>query len=379
MDFNASPRNTLGVEVEIGIVDAASLDLVPRSGEVLDELGAAHGGEHPKIKHEFYQSSIEVITAIPETVDEAEQDLTESFAELTAALDRRGLALQGGALHPTASWLDLTVTDSPRYQNFAERIQWPARRSMCHGIHYHVGVQSADASVAIANSLAVQMPLFIGLSASSPYWEGIDTGLASSRTKVFEAMPTNDIPPQLSGWGEFEALMDSLIKGGAIESVRELWWDIRPHPGFGTVELRVSDSMQTMREIMSLAALAQCLVYDLSRRFEAGEELPTLTHWVLKQNRWRATRYGFDTDLIVSTDGHNQPMLEVIAETLDRLAPTAKLLGCEKQLADINSIVEGGNGATRQRREYARTGDFRSVIELLIREWRTNQPTDWTS
>src|SRR5690606_38065365 len=139
----------------------------------------------------------------------------------------------------------------------AERIQWPARRSMCHGIHYHVGVQSADASVAIANSVAVQMPEFIALSASSPFWHGSATGLASSRTKVFEAMPTNDIPPKLSGWDEFTSLIDVLIKGGAFESVRELWWDIRPHPGFGTVELRMSDAMGTMREVLALAALAQ--------------------------------------------------------------------------------------------------------------------------
>ena len=377
MKFNASPRNTLGIEVESGIVDLSTLALVPRSDEVLTELAEPHGDEHPKAKHEFYQSSIEVITGICETVPEAGADLRATFDEVDEALAKRGLVLQPGGLHPFSAWHELSVTDKERYRNFAERIQWPARRSMCHGIHYHVGVQSGDASVAIANSLAIQLPLFIALSASSPFWHGGDTGLDSSRTKVFEAMPTNDLPPLLSGWGEFEALMQVLIKGGAIESVRELWWDIRPHPGFGTVELRMSDSMHTMREILALAALAQCLVYDMSRRIEAGETLPSLHHSVLKENKWRAARFGLDTNLIENNEGDNRPIGELIELTVNDLAGTAELLGCAAQLADVRRIVAHGNGATRQREEFARSGDLRTVVELLIREWETDTPTGW--
>ncbi len=285
--------------------------------------------------------------------------------------------MQPGGLHPFNGWQDLDVTDQERYNNFAERIQWPARRSMCHGIHYHVGVQSGDASVAIANSLAIQLPLFVALSASSPFWHGLDTGLDSSRTKVFEAMPTNDLPPLLSGWTEFEALMDVLIKGGAIESVRELWWDIRPHPGFGTVELRMSDAMQTMREILALAALAQCLVYDLSGRFEAGETLPSRHPWVLKQNKWRAARFGIDTALIENNEGDNRGIADLIEIEIVRLESAATILGCTEQLADLRLIVANGNGATRQRREFARTGDLKSVVALLLREWESNSPTGW--
>lgn len=377
MKFNASPENTLGVEVEAGIVDRESLALVARSDEVLSELAAPFGDEHPKAKHEFYQSSIEVITGICDTVPDAERDLRATFDDVEAALAKRGLALQPGGLHPFSGWQELTVTDDERYRNFAERIQWPARRSMCHGIHYHVGVQSGDASVAIANSLAIQLPLFIALSASSPFWHGLDTGLDSSRTKVFEAMPTNDLPPLLSGWAEFEELMDVLIKGGAIESVRELWWDIRPHPGFGTVELRMSDAMATMREILALAALAQCSVYDLSRRFEAGETLPSLHPWVLKQNKWRAARFGLDTMLIENDEGDNRDIKELIDVEISRLSEVARTLGCADQLADLRLIVEHGNGATRQRREFARTGDLKSVVALLLREWETNTPTGW--
>lgn len=377
MEFNASPRNTLGVEVEIGIVDQTTHQLVSRSNEVLEVLQAPYDGEHPKAKHEFYQSSIEVITGICETVEEAGLDLRETFDEVDAVLESKGLQLQAGGLHPMADWEDLKVTDQPRYLNFAERIQWPARRSMCHGIHYHVGVQSADASVAIANSVAVQMPEFIALSASSPFWHGSATGLASSRTKVFEAMPTNDLPPKLSGWDEFTTLMDVLIKGGAIESVRELWWDIRPHPGFGTVELRMSDAMGTMREVLALAALAQCLVYDLSRKFEAGEELPWLLPWILKQNKWRAARFSLDTDIIVSNEGDNRPLRDLVKELVEELQPAAEILGCTKELADVLLILEHGNGASRQLAEYQRSGDLSTVADQLVREWQTNQPTGW--
>lgn len=378
MDFNSSPRNTLGVEVELGLVDVNTLQLVPASDDVLGELAKPFGGdEHPKAKHEFYQSTIEVITGICETVDDAGIDLGETFDEVNAVLAPRDLALQGGGLHPQAGWRDLVVTDKPRYQDFANWIEWPARRSMCHGIHYHVGVQSADASIAIANSLAIQMPIFIALSASSPFWHGYDTGLASSRSKVFEAMPTNDIPPHLSGWSEFERLMEVLIRGGAINSVRELWWDIRPHPGFGTVELRMSDAMGTMREILGLAAIAQSLVYDLSRRFEAGEELPWLSPWVLKQNKWRATRFGLNTDLIDNDEGRNVPLISLIEDLLEQIEPAAKELGCEQHLVTINDIIIGGNGASRQRREYEHSGDLSTVTAMLLNEWRTNQPTGW--
>ncbi|MGP1666807.1 MAG: carboxylate-amine ligase, partial [Rhodanobacter sp.] len=300
MEFNSSPESTLGVEVELGIVDQQTLELVPASTDVLDEISERFGGEHPKAKHEFYQSSIEIITGICDTVSDAQVDLNETIAEVAAALDKRGLALQGGGLHPTTSWRDLTVTDSPRYQNFAQQIQWPARRSMCHGIHYHVGVRSGDASVAIANSAAIQMPLFIALSGSSPFWHSYDTGLVSTRTKIFEGMPTEDLPPHLTGWAEFVELMDVLIEGGALKSVRELWWDIRPHPGFGTVEMRMTDAMGTMREVIALAAVAQSLIHDLGQRFAAGEVLPSMPPWVLKENKWRAARFGLAADLIVN-------------------------------------------------------------------------------
>ncbi len=377
LEFNSSPESTLGVEVELGIVDKQTLELVPASSEILDEISARFGGEHPKAKHEFYQSSIEIITGICDTVADAQADLNETIAEVTVALDKRGLALQGGGLHPSTSWRDLTVTDLPRYQNFASEIGWPAQRSMCHGIHYHVGVRSGDAAVAIANSAAIQMPLFIALSGSSPFWHSYDTGLVSTRTKVFEQMPTEDLPPHLSGWDEFVDLLDVLIEGGALKSVRELWWDIRPHPGFGTVEMRMTDAMGTMREIISLAAVAQSLIHDLGQRFAEGQALPTLPPWVLKENKWRAARHGLAAELIVNSAGDTLPIVELVEEQLESLAPAAAELGCKTELESVSDIVAGGPGYLRQRAAYATNEDFRDVVQLLLDEWRTNEPIGW--
>ncbi len=350
---------------------------MPASVEILDELAGPDGSEHPKAKHEFYQSSIEVITGICDTVSEVVDDLNGTLAEVSEVAARRQVALIGGALHPTANWHELLVTPSPRYQDFARTIAWPARRSMCHGIHYHVGVRSADHSLAISRALAVYMPLFIALSGSSPYWHGTDTGLQSARTKVFEGMPTTGLPPKLADWDEFTELMTVLIHAGTIRSVRELWWDIRPHPGFGTVEIRVTDCMGTMREIAALAALAQCLVEQFSRLLDAGQTLPELGEWVLKDNKWRACRWGLDAQVIVDANGNTAPVTSLVAEAIADLAGVAEELGCADELRSMMNIVDQHPGSVRQRAQYALRNDFNDVVDMLIAEWESNQPYGW--
>ncbi len=306
LEFHASAGPSLGVEIELGLVDRQTLALVPASGEVLEAIRPAGAAEHPKAKNEFYASSLEIITGICATVADARTDLLGTIEEVDRALAARGLAMQPGGVHPSAHWQDLSVSDKPRYQEFAQWIQWPARRSMCHGIHYHVGVRSGDAAVAIANSLGTSIPVLLAPSASSPFWAGHDTGMASARTKVFEGMPTADLPAELDDFAEFQDLMAQMQRAGAIRTVRELWWDVRPHPGFGTVEIRVCDAMATLDEILALAALAQCLVADLNTRFDAGEPLPRLPRWALKENKWRAARWGMDA-VIIGTDGRIGP------------------------------------------------------------------------
>ena len=249
LEFNASPRASLGVELELGLVDIDKGGLVCVASEILAEIGAEHPeGEHPRIKHELFESTVEVITGVCSTVAEARADLAASIIELNDAAAQRGVGLIGLGLHPFTSWHELTRSPGERYQQLVERIAWPARRLMTHGLHVHVGVRSGEKAIAIVNALSGYLPLFLALSASSPHWHGQDTGLASARTKVFEAMPTTGLPPHLSGWDEFNDFLDSLITAGSIETVREVWWDVRPHPGFGTVELRMCDATPTIRE-----------------------------------------------------------------------------------------------------------------------------------
>src|SRR5438445_8377822 len=208
-------------------------------------------------------------------------------------------------------------------------MQWVARRLQIFGIHVHVGVRSAEKAIAIANALSAYIPHFLALSASSPYWMGQDTGLASSRSKVFESLPTAGLPYQLSGWSEFEDFMETLVSAKAISSIREVWWDVRPHPDFGTIEFRICDGMPTMTEVATAAALSQCLVEWLDSLYERGYTLPVPRSWVVRENKWRAARHGTDAEIIVDDRGSLARITDAIAELEEALAPTAHRLECD--------------------------------------------------
>lgn len=369
--FNASERSTLGVEVELGMVDRTSRDLSCQSSQILGELERAHPhGEHPTAKHELYESTIEVITGICETVDDARTDLTRTLDELAVAMEPRNLSFISAGLHPSARWFDLTQSPGERYEELVERIQWPARRLMTHGVHFHVGVRSNEKVVAITDALSAYLPHFIALSASSPFWHGHDTGLASVRTKIFEAMPTAGLPPQLNGWADFEAFMDTLLRAKAITSVREVWWDIRPHPDFGTVELRMCDGIATMSELTSLAALAQSLVTHLDQMIDRGQSLPRRRDWVRRENKWRAARSGIDAEIVVDDWGNTKPIVNDIADLVDALRPTARTLGCHNELDGIKAIVAHGPSYVRQRAVTTNGGTLVDVVDQLVAEWR---------
>lgn len=369
MDFNSSPRSTLGVEVEYWAVDNDSGLPVACSVEVLGEMGRGHpGNEHPKAKHELFESSIEVITGICETPAEARADLEGTIAELRPLLAARNVKLMSSGTHPFAEWTDLIVSPNPRYHQLVEDIQWPARRLMIHGVHVHVGVRSGEKAIQTVNGLTTYLPHLLALSCSSPYWESENTGLASARTKVFEVMPTAGLPPQLTGWGEFERFLDALIRAGSISTVREVWWDIRPHPGFGTVELRMCDGIPTMQEITAVAALAQCLVTWFDRTMDSGGRPPIRPSWVVRENKWRAARYGLDAEIILDEHGRTRRLGDDLAELTSRLRPLAVELGCADELDSINEIVNHGGSYQRQLQIVADGGDLRDVVASLTRE-----------
>jgi carboxylate-amine ligase len=375
IEFRSSKGSSLGIEVELGIVDRTTRELVPEATWLLDRIGAGHpDDEHPKAKHELFECTVEVITGVCTTVAEARADLDATITELSALGARRNLALMGSGTHPTTHWSSMPITPDPRYVDLIDRIQWPARRLAIHGVHVHVGVRSREKAIAITNSLAFHLPQLLALSASSPYWHGLDTGLASCRTKIFEGLPTAGLPPQLAGWGEFEALMRTLITAKAIESIREIWWDVRPHPNFGTVELRMCDGLSNLTEVAAIAALAQSLVQSLDERIDAGEDLPSAPNWVIRENKWVAARYGLDAELIVDADGHLQPARDTIEDLVTTLMPTAEVLGCAAELDAVLGILQRGPSYVRQRQVVDGGGSLHDVVDLLVDELTHGAP-----
>jgi len=374
--FSSSERSSLGVEWELQLVDRGTRELTAGATEILAEITPAGLDEHPKAKHELLQSTVEVITGICSTVAEAKADLAGTLAEVVAAADRRGLGLMCAGSHPFTRWDTQQISPKERYAELVERMQWLARRLQIFGVHVHVGVRSPEKAIAIVNALTGYVPHFLALSSSSPFWAGCDTGLASARTKVFEGMPTAGLPYEFADWAGFEDYMGTLVRSGAIESVREVWWDVRPHPDFGTVELRICDGLPTLDEIGAVAALAQCLVEDFDSRIDRGEALPVPAGWVARENKWRAARYGLDAEIVVDDQGTVAPLRQALTDLVAELAPVARRLGCEAELADVLRVLAAGSSAQRQRAVAAASGgDLVPVVDSLLAELRDGLPT----
>ncbi|WP_420453340.1 carboxylate-amine ligase [Ilumatobacter sp.] len=396
IDFEPNARPTIGVEMELHLVDATTGDLASIAGEVLAEMGDGHpGGEHPKAKHELFQSTIEVITGVCDGPEDVRRDLQATLAELRPLLDRRDVAAMSSATHPFALASEQLISPDERYHRLIETMQWPARRLLICGMHIHVGVPDGEQAIAVINELTRHLPVFLALSASSPYFEGADSGMSSARSLVFESLPTAGLPPQISEWTEFEDFMDTLIGAGCIETVREVWWDIRPHPGFGTVELRMCDAMPTVHETVALAGLAQTLVVWCLDRIAEGTLPDPPTQWSVKQNRWLAARHGLDARLIVETepgapgptpsDPHAAEVggrlvdvvdaRDLVGALVEVLRPTAHRIGTDAHLDDVLEIARTGSGTDRQRAVVADGGTLLDVVHHLVRELATDTPT----
>jgi carboxylate-amine ligase len=369
IDFAGSEGTSLGVEWELELVDLDTRELTGASDAVLAAISPEGDGKHPKAKHELLQSCIEVITGVCRTVDEAKADLCETVDELQKIIAERNIGLMCSGTHPITDWATQRITDDERYLDLVERNQWMARQLQIFGVHVHVGVRAADKAIPIVNALLAYLPHFLSLSASSPYWMGADTGLASYRSKVFEALPTAGLPYQLSGWDEFEKYMELLITSQAIATIREVWWDIRPHPNFGTVELRICDGLPTIDEIGCVAALAQSLVERFDRQLDHGYTLPEPRPWLVRENKWRAARYGLDAEIVVDNTGRLQPVAEAITDLVEDLLPIARRLDCAAELEAIPRLIERGASYQRQRAvAAAHAGALEPVVDALIAE-----------
>lgn len=375
--FNPSEGSSLGIEWELQLVDLATRELTAGAVDILAEIAPAGADEHPKAKLELMQSTVEVITGICRTVREAQHDLAQTVREVEAAARARGLGLMCAGTHPFTDWGTQQISPKERYDRLVDDMQWLARRLQIFGVHVHVGVRSSDKVIPIVNALLQYIPHFLALSSSSPYWMGEDTGLASARSKIFESLPTAGLPYQLADWEEFEVYMETLISAGAIDSISEVWWDIRPHPDFGTVELRICDGIPTLSEIGAVAAIAQCLVEQFDRELDRGYKLPVPKTWIVRENKWRAARFGLDAEIVADDKGTLRPVRQAITELVEELMPTAKRLGCVDELSSTLQILESGASYQRQRAVAAGSGgDLTAVVDSLVDEMSASLKPD---
>ncbi|MBO1902084.1 glutamate--cysteine ligase [Leucobacter weissii] len=365
--FASSPRSTLGIEWELGLVDRGSRELVGIAPELLAELSQRYPGDRfPHLASELLENTVELVTAPHGRVVDALGDLRSLARAVQAAAEQRGAALIGSGSHPFSRWKDQTTTPSERYERFMERYRWWGRNMLIWGVHVHVGVDRQERVVPIMNALLVRLPHLLALSASSPLWAGESTGYASNRTLMFQQLSTAGLPWDVSDWAELEHVLDDLATTGIIAEPTEARWDIRPAPRWGTLELRACDGASTLREIGALAALSQCLVESFQTRLDRGEDLPRLQPWFVRENKWRAARYGLDATVIVDREGRQRPLREDLAELLAGLAGVADRLGCTEELGDARQLLTEGTSAERQLAVYESAGRNRQALHAVV-------------
>ncbi|HEY9366593.1 MAG TPA: glutamate--cysteine ligase [Agromyces sp.] len=373
IEFARSARSTVGLEWEIAIVDRATGELASVAGQVLDALDAGSAGEHhPFITSELLTNTVELVSDVHETVAGAVADLEHQLAEVRAVIDGIGeYDLVCAGSHPFSQWYDQHLTDKPRYHKLIERTRWWGRNMMIWGVHVHVGIDDRDKALPILDGLLAYLPHLQALSASSPFWAGVDTGYASNRALMFQQLPTAGLPYPLADWPAYERYVDDLVRTGVIEDHSEVRWDIRPSPKWGTVEVRVCDGLSTAAEIAAIGALVQCLVEWMSTRLDEGGTLTVLQPWYVRENKWRAARYGLEAEVITDVAGTERPVADDLRELLTTLAPIADRLGCGVELQQVRAMLDSGASYARQLRVAdAAGGDLRAVVAHLARELR---------
>ncbi|GAA0418212.1 MULTISPECIES: glutamate--cysteine ligase [Leifsonia] len=372
IEFSESERSTVGIEWEIALVDGATGDLVQIADEVLRELGTPDGREHPQITHELLLNTVELVSRVHRTVPAAVADLQELIGLVREVTDPLGVELLCAGTHPFAQWYDQKVTPNERYDRLLDRTQWWGRQMMIWGVHVHVGIDERDKALPIVNGLLSYYPHLQALSASSPYWAGAATGYASNRALMFQQLPTAGLPWQFGSWANYEEYVQDLVTTGVVTDHSEVRWDIRPSPKWGTVEMRACDGLSTTDEVGAVAALIHCLTDRMSGDLDEGVEPVTLQPWFVRENKWRAARYGLDAEIIVAPDGSERLVSESLRELVDELQPTAERLGCEEELRGVLRILDGGASYQRQLAVAAANGgSLQAVVSSLTHELRS--------
>ncbi|QGX08463.1 glutamate--cysteine ligase [Janibacter melonis] len=376
IDFRPSAGPTLGVEWELALVDGDTLDLVPRADDVVAGVAEALDDEHvsARVHRELLSNTVEIVTGICDDVPQVSADLDSSLRALRQVTDPLGLELMCAGTHPFAQWQSQQVSEGERYATLIDRTRWWGRQMVIYGVHVHVGITDAAKVLPILNGMLTYAPHLQALSASSPFWAGEETGYASNRAQMFQQLPTAGLPFQFDTWPEYERYVDDLMITGVIDELKEIRWDIRPAPHLGTLEIRVCDGIPTLRELAAITALVQCLVVWLDDRLTDGGTLRTLPPWHVQENKWRTARYGMDSIIICDDRNRERLVTEDLADLLERLAPVARRLGCETELADVEQITRTGASYQRQLRVAQEEGTLVGVARSLVDELRTGQP-----
>ncbi|MBX3438112.1 MAG: YbdK family carboxylate-amine ligase [Planctomycetaceae bacterium] len=364
LSFTRNDRPTLGVEIELQLVNAQTLDLSPSIHAVLGALP-----EHltAQVKPELMQSYLEINTGICSTVADVREDLSGVLRQLEPIAGSLGLRLLWAGTHPFASWRRQQITVNDRYYKLVELMQDVARRLVTFGLHVHVGVESGDKAVMICDRMLRHLPLLLALSANSPFWESRPTGLQSNRSKIMEMLPTAGLPHQMRNWSEYVWLIAHLQHTGFINTIREIWWDIRPHHNFGTVEIRICDMPANLEQVLAITALVQCLVVAISDQIDQGTYLSEYHPMIVQQNKWRATRYGAQAQLVDSDDYKQHSVQHTTDHLVERLLPTAEMLGCVRELESVRALPSN-TGAEQQERIYEETHSRHEVVRRMLDE-----------
>jgi carboxylate-amine ligase len=363
--FGAGEPYTLGAEEEYMLLNGETLDLVQHVESV---LAATVGHElEARVNPELMQSVLEIATPVCRSPAEVEGELRKLRGFVTGLAAEQGMRVGSAGTHPFSLFERQQITARDRYRHLVDQLQYVARRELIFGLHIHVAVDDAEKAVKVVNGLLAHLSSLLALSASSPFWRGQPTGLASSRQMVFAAFPRSGLPPRFRDYADYAEVVGQLEKTGCIADYTHIWWDIRLHPRFGTVEIRICDAVTRLEDAVALAAFCQALVKLYSERYAVGAEIPSYHRILTAENKWLAARYGLEAPVMdLATGRRNRvPVAQLIRRTLKELEPHARELGSDRELEGIREILAKGNGSDRQRRIWNASRDLVEVVREI--------------
>src|SRR3954447_8582692 len=356
------PSYTLGIEEELMIVDAETFELVNGIETMLESMPETEGD----VKPELMESVLEISTTPTRNTREAGEQLRELRRSVQTTAHEHGLAIGSAGTHPFAMWEDQRIVARTRYRDLIAALRFVARQELIFGQHVHVGVDDPDKAIHVANGMRVHVPLLLALSANSPFWRAQPTGLLSTRMPIFRSFPRVGIPPAYKNWEEYEARIEFMTSSRVIEDYTYLWYDVRPHPNFGTVEIRAMDSQTRIEHTLGLAALVQALVKELCEHFEAGKRLSRYPHEMIDENKWLAARHGLEGELVDLPSRERVGTKQLARRLRDRAREHAQDLGSADDLEPIDDLLSHGNGAQRQVVVYEANHDLREVVAEIV-------------